>query len=294
MATEQYIEQYKDVAIKKMKEYHIPASITLAQGILESGSGNSKLARKANNHFGIKCHQDWHGKRFFMDDDEKHECFRKYHNPAESYRDHSLFLTQKERYSFLFNYNVTDYKSWAYGLKKAGYATNPKYPKLLIGIIERYNLAQYDTGIKRKKRKNKTKETESGISATVFPDLSILKPVATSAGGRDIFENNGIRFTIAQKGDTYNKLAEEFDIYSWQLFKYNDTHKGHKVHEGEPVYLGKKRKKAAKKYEIHIVQQGESLWNISQVYGIRLSRLMKMNDLLIDKNLPVGTSMKLR
>jgi len=189
MTTEEYIEKYKDVAIKKMKEYHIPASITLAQGILESGSGNSRLARKANNHFGIKCHKDWNGKKFYMDDDERHECFRKYHNPAESYRDHSLFLTQKGRYAFLFDYDITDYKSWAYGLKKAGYATNPKYPKLLIGIIERYNLSQYDTGGKKgKKRKDKIENADGEIASTAFPDLSHLKPVSVSNSGRDIFE----------------------------------------------------------------------------------------------------------
>ena len=156
MTTEEYIAQYKDVAIKKMREYKIPASITLAQGILESGSGNSRLARKANNHFGIKCHKEWHGKKFYMDDDEKHECFRKYPKAADSYRDHSKFLTQRGRYTFLFQYDITDYKKWAYGLKKAGYATNPKYPRLLIKIIEKYHLDQCDKeelGKPKKKRK---------------------------------------------------------------------------------------------------------------------------------------------
>lgn len=290
--TEEYIAQYKDVAIKKMKEYHIPASITLAQGILESGSGNSKLARKANNHFGIKCHLDWHGKRFYMDDDKKHECFRKYSNPAESYRDHSFFLTQKGRYSFLFNYDITDYKSWAYGLKKAGYATNPKYPKLLIGLIERYNLSQYDTELpKRKKNKKDVSAREAYVPA---PSLLNLKPVKVTKSGRKVFENNGIKFVLAKKTDTYGIIANEFDIFSWQLVKYNDVQKKHKLNENEPVYLEKKRKKAARKFKVHIVQQGESLWSVSQAYGIRKNKLMKMNDLLIDKNVPVGTSLKLR
>ncbi len=295
MTTEEYIEKYKDVAIKKMKEYHIPASITLAQGILESGSGNSKLARRANNHFGIKCHQDWHGKKFYMDDDEKHECFRKYKNPAESYRDHSLFLTQKGRYAFLFDYDITDYKRWAYGLKKAGYATNPKYPKLLIGIIERYNLDQYDKGGKKgKKRNNKAEITDEGIVTSSFPDLSHIKPVSVSNSGRDMFENNGVLFIIAKADDTYQSLAKEFDIYSWQLYKYNDTQKGHKLREGEPVYLEKKKSKAEKKYKTHIVKQGESLWYISQLYAIRVKNLKKKNGLLTGHNVPVGTKLKLR
>ena len=294
MTTEEYIEKYKDVAIKKMKEYHIPASITLAQGILESGSGNSRLARKANNHFGIKCHKDWHGKKFYMDDDEKHECFRKYKNPAESFRDHSRFLTQRGRYSFLFDYDIIDYKSWAYGLKKAGYATNPKYPKLLIGIIERYDLYQYDKGGKKGKRRKETPVEPETEIAGAFPDLSHLKPVSVSSSGRDIFENNGVPFVIAKAGDTYTSIAKDFDIYSWQLYKYNETPKSHKVQAGEPVYLEKKKKKAEKKYKTHIVKQGESLWYISQLYGIRMKHLMKINGLVIEHNVRVGTKLKVR
>ena len=144
MTTEAYIQKYKYIAIKEMFDYKIPASITLAQGILESGSGNSRLAREANNHFGIKCHNDWMGAKIYKDDDKKNECFRVYTSAEQSFRDHSLFLTTKNRYAFLFDYKTTNYKSWAKGLKKAGYATNPKYPKLLIGIIEDHNLNQYD------------------------------------------------------------------------------------------------------------------------------------------------------
>ena len=147
ISVEDYILNYKDVAIDKMRVYGIPASITLAQGILESGSGNSELARKANNHFGIKCHKDWKGKTFHMDDDAKNECFRKYKSPDESYRDHSLFLTTRDRYADLFELDITDYRGWARGLKKAGYATNPKYPQLLIKIIEENRLYEFDIGI---------------------------------------------------------------------------------------------------------------------------------------------------
>ena len=142
--TEVYISNFKDIAITEMNQFGIPASITLAQGILESGNGESRLATEGKNHFGIKCHDNWNGETIIEDDDEKGECFRKYEKVADSYRDHSLFLTQRERYAFLFSLSPTKYKSWAKGLKKAGYATNPKYPSLLIDLIEKYNLDQFD------------------------------------------------------------------------------------------------------------------------------------------------------
>jgi flagellum-specific peptidoglycan hydrolase FlgJ len=144
---EQYIALYKNDAIKEMKEYGVPASITLAQGMLESSNGNSALAVKANNHFGIKCHSDWTGDTYHMDDDEKNECFRKYPNVLDSYRDHSKFLKERSRYAALFTLKITDYKGWAEGLKAAGYATNPKYPQLLVNLIERYQLYIYDSEI---------------------------------------------------------------------------------------------------------------------------------------------------
>lgn len=291
ITTEEYIESYKDVAIKKMKEYKIPASITLAQGILESGSGNSKLATKANNHFGIKCHKGWTGKTFTMDDDEKNECFRKYKHASDSYRDHSLFLTQRGRYTFLFEYETTDYKSWAKGLKKAGYATNPKYPELLIRLIEKYDLAQYDTGVKTKKKKSSEEKVETIV---VSPLLSNNEVIYTTLEGRDVYENYGIRYVIGKPGDTFYALAEEFDIYSWQLFKYNDRDKDHVVKSGEIVYLEKKNKKADKKYKTHMVKQGETLHYISDLYGIRMNRLVKMNKLEDANKLSVGQKLKLR
>ena len=149
--TEAYIEKYSQIAVDEMNMYNIPASVTLAQGILESGNGESRLAVDGKNHFGIKCHSNWNGKTIIEDDDEKGECFRKYSKVSESYRDHSLFLTERGRYSFLFEYNKTDYKKWAKGLKKAGYATNPKYPTLLIDLIEKYDLSRFDKGTKSKK-----------------------------------------------------------------------------------------------------------------------------------------------
>ncbi|PLX13201.1 MAG: N-acetylmuramoyl-L-alanine amidase [Marinilabiliales bacterium] len=282
ITTEEYIETYKDIAIKKMKEYRIPASITLAQGILESGSGNSRLAVKGNNHFGIKCHKGWNGKKIYEDDDEKHECFRKYKKAEDSYNDHSLFLTQRGRYSFLFDYKTTDYKSWAYGLKKAGYATNPKYPQLLIRLIEKYELHKFDKGVKWSRKdveKEKPKEKIIKGEITLPPAVSDFKKVYISKEGRQVYENNKRNLIIIKAGDTFNKIAKEFEIYTWQLFKYNEVNKKHILQIGEKVYLEKKRRKADKKHKKHMVKQGENMRVISQYYGIRLSRLYKMNDM---------------
>jgi len=292
ISPEAYIDLYKKIAIDKMKEYHIPASITLAQGILESGSGNSRLAQKANNHFGIKCHKGWTGKTFYMDDDAKDECFRKYNKVEDSYRDHSLFLTQRGRYSFLFEYDIKDYKSWAYGLKKAGYATNPKYPQLLIRIIEKYDLAQYDSGkIGKRRHKDKDAPDLSGIATAITANLA---NAGTTASGRQLYTNNKKKLILAKDGDTYYSIANELNIYSWQLFTYNDVDKKHTVETGELIYLEKKKRKADKKYEVHIVRQGESMQMISQIYGIKLKRLYKMNDLPEGIQVVTGTRLKLR
>jgi len=290
ISTKEYINTYKDIAIKKQKEYKIPASITLAQGILESGSGNSKLAKKANNHFGIKCHNGWKGKKYYMDDDEKHECFRKYKKAEDSYRDHSKFLTQRGRYSFLFDYKTTDYKKWAYGLKKAGYATNPKYPQLLIKIIEKYNLNKYDKNYKSKK--STPKEVKFDKFATI--SIADFKQVDSWSSGRKIFKNNGKKLIIIETGDTYYGLADEFEIYSWQFKSNNDLKKDHVLQIGEIIYLEKKKRKADKKYKAHIVKAGETIHSISQLYGIKLKRLYKMNNLPKGVQAEVGTKLKLR
>lgn len=290
ITTPEYIEKYKDIAIQKQKKYKIPASITLAQGILESGSGNSNLARKANNHFGIKCHKGWTGKSYHMDDDAKNECFRKYKKAEDSYRDHSEFLTQRGRYSFLFEYKTTDYKSWAKGLKKAGYATNPKYPQLLIKIIEKYNLDQYD-----KDYKGKSKKASATIeSQSTFISASNFKHVDTWSSGRKIYKNNRVKLIIIEKGDTFNGLADEFEIYGWQFRSYNDFGKDHMLKIGEVIYLEKKKRKAEKKYKYHNVQNGETLQRISQLYGVRLKRLYKMNNLPKGIQVEKGTKIKLR
>lgn len=276
MTREEYIEKYKDIAIEKMYEYKIPASITLAQGILESGSGNSRLARRANNHFGIKCHSTWKGKTFREDDDARRECFRKYKSAEDSYRDHSLFLTTRGRYSDLFKLKITDYKGWAYGLKKAGYATNPKYPQLLIKIIENYNLDVFDRGGKWISQ-NQDQPSPRVDKYTYHPEVKNKTAVEITEKSRHIYENNRRKFIIAREGDDYYSLADEFNIYAWQFWKYNEMDKEDPIKPGQMIYLEKKRGRGNE--EFYIVQEGESMRYISQKCGIRLKKLYKRNDM---------------
>ncbi len=291
MTTREYINRYKDIAIKDMKTYKIPASITLAQGILESGSGNSKLARKANNHFGIKCHNGWHGKRIYVTDDIRHDCFRKYKSAEASYRDHSKFLTKGQRYAFLFRYPITDYKDWAYGLKRAGYATNPRYPQLLINYIEKYHLYKYDKGGTRHGRRSRKSRR---AMAYLTPVVSTFAKVRTSMYGRPVLENNGRRLIIVKSGDTFKKVAAEFEMSTHKLLKINELKRKYILHPGELLYLEKKASKAERGYKYHIVKQGETLWAISQLYGIRLSSLLRKNNLPRRYQASTGTKLRVR
>ncbi|MGK0457535.1 MAG: flagellum-specific peptidoglycan hydrolase FlgJ [Polaribacter sp.] len=188
-----YIRKYASIAVKEMHEYKIPASITLAQGILESGKGRSELALKSNNHFGIKCHREWTGERVYHDDDEKGECFRKYQYPETSYKDHSLFLTQRSRYAFLFDYNIRNYKKWAYGLRKAGYATDKKYPSKLLKIIKEYQLYEFD--------KIKKGKYTKGIKR-LNKDANFDKSVVLKKGN----------FYQVKKGDTLYSISKKYSI----------------------------------------------------------------------------------
>ncbi len=291
ITVEEYILTYKDVAMDKMKNYGIPASITLAQGILESGSGNSALARKANNHFGIKCHKDWNGKTFHMDDDEKHECFRKYKSSDESFRDHSLFLSQRSRYSKLFTLKITDYKGWANGLKKAGYATNPKYPQLLIKIIEENNLFEFDKGITPEYLAHFEKDPASSdpiVASTIaYPQASHFELVEIWETGRKLYINNGVKFIFAKAGDTFSEIAADFEIYSWQVYKYNELDKDNSLSEGQMLYIEKKKKKNKDKMP-HILKAGESMYYLSQLYGIQLKQLYKKNKMKEGSEADVG------
>lgn len=285
ISRQQYIEQWKDVAIEQMHRYGIPASIKLAQGILESADGNSMLARKANNHFGIKCH-GWNGPGVYKDDDRKNECFRKYRNAQESFDDHSEFL-MKPRYADLFKYKSTDYKSWAHGLKKAGYATNPKYPQLLIRIIEENELYKYDQEVKKEKpavvstpdRGRNTPDTDGAV-------------IDYEIGYREMITDNNVKFVFAKAGDTYEKIARSTGLRKWQLLKYNDTETSYPLAENERVYIKPKRNKSTAK--VHVATAGQTLRDVSQLHAIKLKRLAKYNSLSEDANLQEGQKVKLR
>ena len=269
----EYIEMYKNEAIKEMHNSGVPASITLAQGILESGDGNSALATYANNHFGIKCHSSWNGATFIQDDDSKDECFRKYKTALESFADHSDFLKRK-RYASLFQLKTTDYKGWAKGLKKAGYATNPKYPQLLIDLIENNNLAQYDEKNPRKSKnyKEKTKKPKELIAENGNIPNSKKRGQHTTK----LHENN-IRYIDVKPEDSFEKIAEEFNMGLWQLYKYNDLNKDTPLFDEGVLFLQPKRRKAKEEY--HFVRTGETMWDISQKYGIKMKKLLKKNGL---------------
>ena len=293
ITVEEYIDLYKDIAIKEMKSYHIPASITIAQGILESDNGNSLLARKANNHFGIKCHKEWNGKTFHQDDDEKDECFRKYGNPEDSFRDHSEFLSTRDRYRALFDLELTDYKGWANGLKQAGYATNPRYADLLIRIIEDNELYKFDkAGSRRPDISDENSEPRTRSSELHSGPPQVFEIAGRGGHERVIFLNNGIKFFIAREGDNAIGIAAEFGIYSWQILAYNELSKHDKIIPGEKVYLERKRKRAG--FDYHIVQPGESLRSIAQDYGIRMKALNKLNDKKNDEKLMEGERLLMR
>ncbi|MBN1182445.1 MAG: glucosaminidase domain-containing protein [Bacteroidales bacterium] len=285
MTREMYIEKYKDIAIVEMKRSGIPASITLAQGILESNCGNSSLAVDGNNHFGIKCHNDWKGKRMYHDDDEKGECFRKYKSADESYKDHTDFLVNTSRYDFLFELDPTDYKGWAKGLKKAGYATSSKYADALITIIEDEQLYVFDTGNQRVKREKTHKSRNNVGSGDEFQ---------FSMSGRQIYEENRAEYIITKEGDTFYKLAEEMQMMPWEFQKYNDLSKDAQLNEGQRLYIQPKRNKAAYGNDYHFVEEGETLYDISQQYAIKMSALRKKNHLKEGEEPTVGDKLYLR
>ena len=274
---QQYIDQYKDIAIEQMHRYHIPASITLAQGLFESGAGKSELARKGNNHFGIKCN-GWTGRAVYHDDDARNECFRAYDSAYESYEDHSKFLVGSKRYSSLFKLKTNDYKGWAHGLKAAGYATNPQYAYRLIDIIQLYKLYEYDEG------KGYSKFIAQHAKHSAGGELHVIK----------IFNKN--YYLIARRGDTFKSIADEVGISYRKLAKYNERDKRDVLEEGEIVWLKKKQRKAPKDYKgrLHYVRQGESMYSIAQNYGIRLKNLYKMNHMSPDYQIKVGDALRLR
>jgi LysM repeat protein len=286
MTPQEYIGKYKEDAIKDMFLTGVPASITLAQGILESESGNSDLARIANNHFGIKCHKDWTGETFHKDDDAKDECFRKYRSALESFDDHSRFLRERQRYAFLFDFETTDYKSWAHGLKKAGYATNPRYADLLIKLIEEHELHKYDKGGRRVPLTQPLATPQPPVSQPA-PKKHIVVP-----GAGHTVNHNDVPYLIARPGDTYYSLAVANDLFLWQVLSYNDAGSEDRLEAGEIVYLKPKRGKPAEKS--HRVKEGESMRSIAQMHGIKLKKLVKLNHLETGDAPVPGTDLRLR
>lgn len=253
--SEAYLNKFHPAAIEQMKKYGIPASITLAQGLLESGRGTSMLATRGNNHFGIKADDRWEGDTIHSFDNGRWCIFRRYKDAARSYEDHSKFLCDNSRYNFLFELKQTDYKGWAKGLKDAYYAEDREYDKKLISIIERYELYRYDSNNKPENKK-----------ATKAPDKK-----------REILKANGLLYVIAQKGDTFKSLSKELGISKRKIRKYNDLYKDYRFEDGDIIYLQKKRNKATKGYNFHTTKRGESLYRISQIYGIRIKSLYKLN-----------------
>lgn len=264
-AYEDYIRKYGDLAVDHMEQYGIPASITLAQGILESGAGLSDLARKSNNHFGIKCHRGWQGEKVYAADDTPNDCFRKYRNVEDSYQDHSEFLAYSGRYTVLFDLSVADYKGWARGLQKLGYATDRAYANKLIKLIEDYELYRYDDkkyrkGVSRRDRDLERQREESQVTWTHQPYIT-----------------HGLLYVIAVDGDTFGSIAREFGFKEKDLLKFNEVPADFPLSDGDIVYFQKKKTRADKPYEFHTVQVGESMYSISQKYGIRLRNLYRIN-----------------
>ena len=277
-----YIDKYKGWAIEQMNQYGIPASITLAQGLLESNAGRSTLATQANNHFGIKVGSSWTGPYVLRDDDARNEKFRKYKSARESYVDHSKFL-QGKRYQGLYKLSKTDYKGWARGLKAAGYATNPNYADALIRTIEMYNLNQFDTGKYRSNAKNTT-----AASTTTTSEFWQRHTV---------YKGNKNYFIIVEVGDDMATISKETGISLRKLYKYNDLPLDYAPTAGDIIYMEKKRNCASREFRknpIHIVEANQSLHDIAQLYGIRLESLCKLNKWEEPKAVEVGEILRIR
>jgi len=283
-----YVDTYKGIVVQDMRTYGIPASIKLAQAILESRAGQSVLATEANNHFGIKCHEEWTGKTYRMDDEQPNECFRKYDNAVESFRDHSVFLTTRDRYRFLFSLDAQDYRAWAYGLKSAGYATNPQYPDLLMSIIERYNLNQYDLPEREIVAVITTRADEDLMNAY----LSLFTYLGPGPNNRKVYLNNHVQCTIALEGDDLLTIARDFRTKTTDLMQFNDLKRAGGISKGQVVYLEKKKGKATQK--LHVVGNNQTMWEISQVFGIRLANLYRKNHMPEGFEPPAGKVLRLR
>lgn len=279
-----YIKKYSHIAVEQQKTHNIPASITLAQGLLESAAGESDLAKKGNNHFGIKC-SNWQGDKIYADDDRQNECFRKYQTAESSFEDHANFLSSRNRYKALFELAPTDYKAWAYGLRKTGYATDPKYAAKLIRIIEDYDLHKFDVGLQANTKKINSKANKKNYV------WNAGSPVALA--GHNIFRNNGVKCIFSEPGDTYTSLANEFNMSEKRILKYNELTAPKELAPNTVVYISRKRKHASAEYKTHIVTAGESMYRIAQKYAIRLQSLYDLNDKPYSESAKVGETLKL-
>ncbi|MFM6924916.1 MAG: glucosaminidase domain-containing protein [Ferruginibacter sp.] len=299
LTIEEYVEQFKETAMNEMRRSGVPAAITLAQGILESENGNSELVKKSNNHFGIKCKSNWTGESVTHDDDANGECFRAYTNASDSYRDHSDFLKNNQRYASLFKLDPTDYAGWAKGLKKAGYATNPRYPELLIKYIEQNNLQQYSLLVL-----NKLPETEvaaqisSGTENKTQPVLSESRPlpsaqVATlSPDAGKVISINNTKCVFVKKGTSLLAIADKNNISLSKLMEFNDMTEDGLLGKDQYIYLARKSKTGDQ--EFYIVQPGETLNDVAQLTGIQLKHLLEYNNVKADATVTAGTKLFLQ
>ena len=289
-----YIDKYSDIAIKEMKRTGVPASITLAQGILESNAGQSVLATKGNNHFGIKCHNDWKGKTMKMDDNAPKECFRVYPNAEASFRDHSDFLRSRDRYKSLFELKQTDYKGWARGLKKAGYATDPGYADKLITLIEDYELYRFDKGVKVSVKPPLEIEEPKVVQLEPRPGMKYQESVTFSTAHK-VYSQNGVPFVYSEAGETYASIAASNGLFLKELLKFNDHEQELALEPGTMVYLARKKAQGPVGVNKYVVEKdGETLRDIAQRFGIRYAALQKLNIVLYGKTLEEGDTVILR
>jgi len=286
-----YIDKYSAVAVEEMIRSGIPASITLAQGLLESSAGQSRLAREGNNHFGIKCH-NWKGKSMKHDDDRRNECFRVYKNAEESFKDHSDFIRFRDRYKPLFDNPIEDYKAWAYALKKAGYATDPAYPEKLIKLIEDYDLTRFDA----------LPEATPEQPGPVLPEAPLKMEEPVKYDGefrfsltRQMFSINGVPFVYSMEGETYSSIARSFKLFDREILRFNDLTDPRELLPGTIVYVHAKKKQATKGLDKFVVdEEGVTLRDIAQRYGVKMSSLLKMNGLSSDYVPAEGDVIKMR
>ncbi len=297
-----YINQYKDLAIAEMQRTGVPASITLAQGIHESGAGGSKLAMASNNHFGIKCKSNWTGESVKHDDDAKGECFRKYLSSEDSYKDHSDFLKNGQRYAFLFSLNPADYQGWANGLKKAGYATNPKYPQVLIKLVEDYQLQDYTlialdklpvSNVESEIVKDEVKiKTAQNKTVEKIPETVTAEIITSPAFPDGEFKLNQTRVVFVKRGTSFLSIAAQYNIDLARLFDFNDMQPAIEVEKDQLIFIQRKRKTGNE--DFHLIKVGETLHDIAQQRAIRLESLQELNWLKKNDIPAVGEKLSLK